>query len=260
MVFLLPNLSPFLLVQTKSKEKLICYTSLPKPTPSPPLLSCSPLTKLETPPLQRTKDNDLPSAQDKQKNDFYVNLGLAVRTLREDLPFIFSRDLNYGIYRDDITFTDPLNTFTGIENYKLISWALRFHSRILFREIVLEVFRVWQPSENVILIRWNLKGVPRVPWEAKGQFQGTSRYKLDRDGKIYEHKVDNLAFNFPQPLRPAASVLDFVAACPASPNPTFLWGPTEAYTSSWLEFYRAVRETLYSEGHLLMQDGLVICS
>ncbi|XP_042477918.1 uncharacterized protein LOC122059279 [Macadamia integrifolia] len=260
MAFLLANLSPSLLVQAKSKEKLIRQSSLPKPTPSPPLLSSFPLTKLETPPLRRAQDNDLPSAQDKQKNDFYVNIGLAVRTLREDLPSIFSKDLNYDIYRDDITFVDPLNTFTGIENYKLISWALRFHSRILFREIALEVYRVWQPSENVILIRWNLKGVPRVPWETRGQFQGTSRYKLDRNGKIYEHKVDNLAFNFPQPLIPTASVLDFVVACPASPNPTFLWGPTEPYTSAWLEFYRAVRETLYSEGHLLMQEGLVRCT
>ncbi|KAL3578892.1 hypothetical protein D5086_020396 [Populus alba] len=196
-----------------------------------------------------------PGAQDKeqhQRDEFYVNLGLAVRTLREDLPLLFTEDLNYEIYRDDITFIDPLNTFTGIDNYKLIFWALRFHGKMLFREISLEVYRIWQPSENVILIRWNLKGVPRVPWEAKGEFQGTSRYKLDRNGKIYEHKVDNLAFNFPQQLKPAASVLDLVAACPASPNPTFLWGPADVYSSSWVEFYRAVRETLDRENRPYM--------
>ncbi|XP_010260684.1 PREDICTED: uncharacterized protein LOC104599719 [Nelumbo nucifera] len=260
MSFLLPNLSPSLILRTKSKEQLIHQISIPKSSSSPLFISASPLTKLEAPPVQSHQDNDTSSAHDKQKNDFYVNLGLAVRTLREDLPSLFSKDLNYDIYRDDITFVDPLNTFTGIENYKLIFWALRFHSKILFREISLDIFRVWQPSENVILIRWNLRGVPRVPWEAKGEFQGTSRYKLDRNGKIYEHKVDNLAFNFPQPLKPAASVLDLVTACPASPNPTFLWGPTDAYSSSWLEFYRAVRETLDNEGFLLGQDGLLTCS
>lgn len=166
------------------------------------------------------------------------------------------------IGRDDITFTDPLNTFTGIENYKLIFWALRFHGRILFREIGVDVLRVWQPSENVILIRWNLRGIPRVPWEAKGQFQGTSRYKLDRNGKIYEHKVDNLAFNFPQQLKPAVSVLDLVAACPASPNPTFFLGPVDVnpYSSSWVELYRAVREALDREKHLTLHDHLVPCS
>lgn len=112
----------------------------------------------------------------------------------------------------------------------------------------------------MILIRWNLKGVPRVPWEAKGQFQGTSRYKLDRNGKIYEHKVDNLAFNFPQRLKPSVSVLDLVGACPASPNPTFLFGPVDVDPSSWVQFYRAVRETLDQESSFLSQDGLVSCS
>ena len=163
-------------------------------------------------------------------------------------------------FRDDITFIDPLNTFTGIDNYKLIFWALRFHGKMLFREISLEVYRIWQPSENVILIRWNLKGVPRVPWEAKGEFQGTSRYKLDRNGKIYEHKMDNLAFNFPQQLKPAASVLDLVAACPASPNPTFLWGPADVYSSSWVEFYRAVRETLDRENSTNCFCKMATCS
>ncbi|KAL6198803.1 hypothetical protein ACLB2K_028591 [Fragaria x ananassa] len=257
MAFLLPNFSPTLLLQTKLKEKPIHHTL----SQIRPNYSMSPLTHLasvQTPTLlEDAQVNTSKGAQDKQqRDDFYVNLGLAVRTLREDMPLIFAEDLNYDIYRDDITFMDPLNTFTGIENYKLIFWALRFHGKILFRDISLEVYRIWQPSENVILIRWNMKGVPRVPWEALGQFQGTSRYKLDRKGKIYEHKVDNLAFNFPQKLKPASSVLDLVTACPASPNLTFLWGPADAYSSSWLEFYRAVRGTLDRETFLLPQDGL----
>lgn len=33
------------------------------------------------------------------KNEFYLNLGLAVRTLRQDMPEIFTTDLNYEIYR-----------------------------------------------------------------------------------------------------------------------------------------------------------------
>ncbi|XP_017979557.1 PREDICTED: uncharacterized protein LOC18594940 [Theobroma cacao] len=266
MAFLLTNLSSSLLLQT-----ITCSNDREKPIHQPllsrtPKLSSETLT-VQSPTLQgsQVKVHSPSLHQDKhhqphQRDEFYVNLGLAVRTLREDLPLLFTRDLNYDIYRDDVTFVDPLNTFSGIENYKLIFWALRFHGKILFRDISLEVFRIWQPSENVILIRWNLRGVPRVPWEAKGQFQGTSRYKLDRNGKIYEHKVDNLAFNFPQPLKPAASVLDLVAAGPASPNPTFLWGPVDMYQSSWIEFYRAVRQTLDREGYLLAQDGLATCS
>ncbi|MCL7031342.1 hypothetical protein MKW94_015489 [Papaver nudicaule] len=212
--------------------------------------------------LTTSTDNNNSSNNKQNRNDFYVNVGLAVRTLRQDMPLLFSKDLNYDIYRDDITFIDPMNTFTGMEKYKLIFWALRFHGRVLFREISLEVLRIWQPSENVILIRWNLRGIPRVPWEASGQFQGTSKYKLDRNGKIYEHKVDNLAFNFPRQLRPATSVLDLVAASayPPSPNPTFMWGLSDEYSSSWLDLYCAVRGALNSEGYLLQQRGLVTCS
>ncbi|KAK4285658.1 hypothetical protein QN277_002327 [Acacia crassicarpa] len=268
MAFLLPNLPSSLLPQTKSKEKPFSQTpSLAKPASHSSLSvassssSSSSLNCLQTSAVQVAQVNPPSGAQDNkdQKDEFYVNLGYAVRTLREDLPLIFVNDLNYEIYRDDITFKDPLNTFTGIEKYKLIFWALRFHGKILFREIALDVYRIWQPSENEILIRWNLRGVPRVPWETKGEFQGTSRYKLDRNGKIYEHKVDNLAFNFPQTLKPV-SVLDLVIACPASPNPTFLWGPADSYSSSWIEFYQAVKETLDQDGRLLPQDGLATCS
>ncbi|KAL3752708.1 hypothetical protein ACJRO7_000156 [Eucalyptus globulus] len=275
MAFLLPNLSPSLL-QPKSKDKPFhpnqpfspsqptkpFSLSASSPSPSSSAVSVSPaLSSVQTPTVQGIEvDTPRDEKENQERDDFFVNLGLAVRTLREDMPLLFTKDLNYDIYRDDITFTDPLNTFTGIDNYKLIFWALRFHGKILFRDISLEVYRIWQPSENMILIRWNLKGVPRVPWEAKGEFQGTSRYKLDRKGKIYEHKVDNLAFNFPQPPKPAVSVLDLVTACPASPNPTFLWGPVDVQPSSWVEFYRVVRETLDLQDHLLAQDGLLPCS
>ncbi|CAA0836566.1 Uncharacterized conserved protein (DUF2358 [Striga hermonthica] len=259
MAYILPHLSPTLL-SSRDKSAVV----VPLSPPPVPVTGASPQTKLEAPPSRGSAHVSLaPGAQDKkgdERNEFYVNLGLAVRTLREDMPLIFTKDLNYDIYRDDITFKDPLNTFSGISNYKLIFWALRFHGKILFRDISLDVLRVWQPSETVILIRWNLMGVPRVPWEAKGQFQGTSRYKLDRRGKIYEHKVDNLAFNFPQRLKPTASVLDLVTACPASPNPTFLWGPVESPPCSWVELYRAVKETLDREGSMIRHDCLATCS
>ncbi|KAJ6822160.1 uncharacterized protein M6B38_389725 [Iris pallida] len=190
---------------------------------------------------------------------------MAVRTLREDIPSIFSKDLNYNIYREDITFIDPLNTFQGIDNYCLIFWALRFHGRILFKEICIEVFRVWQPSENSILIRWELQGVPRVPWEARGRFQGTSWYKVDRNGKIYEHKVDNLAFNFPRTMMRPATMLDLVGVGrPTTPNLTFRWDLLEdSFSCPWIELYRAVRGTLEQEGHIPMGvglEGLVTCS
>ncbi|KAH7679044.1 Polyketide cyclase SnoaL-like protein [Dioscorea alata] len=262
MAFLLPKLSPPLPLH--SHPKFPSQNALPRHfQPSSSLPDLHPPPPLRDSKLRPLSDHPLPSGHG-SKDDFYLNLGLAVRTLRDDLPALFLNDLNYEIYREDITFVDPLNTFRGIDNYKLIFWALRFHGRVLFREIGVEVLRVWQPSETMILIRWEMQGVPRVPWEARGRFQGTSRYKVDRNGKIYEHKVDNLAFNFPRVVKPA-TVLDLVAAsaCPASPNLTFRWDAMDDVgASSWLGLYRAVRGTLVREGcaGFSLEGLMVSCS
>ncbi|CAN8305019.1 unnamed protein product [Cochlearia groenlandica] len=271
MAFLLPNLSPSIHLQTGKSPNLkpilnqSLSSSVSHDFEENNNLSTLSLSSVHSPPLNDSQAKSKPITQDKRnhdKDEFYINIGVAVRTLREDLPLLFTRDLNYNIYRDDITFLDPMNTFTGIDNYKLIFWALRFHGKILFRDISLEIFRVWQPSENMILIRWNLKGVPRVPWEAQGEFQGTSRYKLDRNGKIYEHKVDNLAFNFPHQLKHTPSVLDLVtAASPASsPKPTFFFGPVDSRSSSWIKLYQTVRQTLVQTEDMFVTDSLITCS
>lgn len=97
MAFLLPNLQPYLLTQSKSKDKFLHNQTLSTPKLTShfslfPISSSSPFATLQT-----------SSVQDKQqqepKDEFYLNLGLAVRTLREDLPLIFINDLNYDIYR-----------------------------------------------------------------------------------------------------------------------------------------------------------------
>ncbi|KAL6652041.1 hypothetical protein ACP70R_010966 [Stipagrostis hirtigluma subsp. patula] len=202
---------------------------------------------------------------DPQRSDFYLNLGTAVRTLRDDLPAVFLREPNYDIYREDITFVDPLNTFHGIDNYKTIFWALRFHGRLLFSEIGLDVSRIWQLTENSIVVRWELWGTPRVPWESYGSFSGTSRYKVDRNGKIYEHKVDNLALDFPRSVAKVGSIADMVAAtCPPSPNLTFWDVVGTGDGCSWTKLYEAVVEAVEREGCHSSRgigiEGLVTCS
>lgn len=111
MAFLLPNLSPSFLLQTgKSlKDKPISNQALSSSSSSSSnsnefeedslsLLSLS----VQAPPVRGAQVKTRPSAQDKHqhgKDEFYINLGLAVRTLREDLPLLFTKDLNYDIYR-----------------------------------------------------------------------------------------------------------------------------------------------------------------
>lgn len=156
------------------------------------------------------------------------------------------------VSREDITFRDPMNTFCGKDNYKLIFWALRFHGRIFFKALWVDIVRVWQPTDKVIMVRWTVRGIPRVPWEAQGHFDGTSEYKLDKDGKIYEHKVDNVIMNSPPKFQRSVMDLVRVAAGQTTPTPSFYETVGEFFSSTspyllrftWVRFYWALRSTL----------------
>jgi len=43
-----------------------------------------------------------------------------------------------------------MNTFEGIDNNKLVFWALQFHGRIFFKALWVDIVWVWQPSDKVI--------------------------------------------------------------------------------------------------------------
>ncbi|XP_020213959.1 uncharacterized protein LOC109798113 [Cajanus cajan] len=160
--------------------------------------------------------------EEEEKQNYYVNVGYAIRSLREEFPDLFYRELSFDIYRDDIVFKDPMNTFVGIENYKSIFWALRFHGKMFFKALWVDISTVWQPVENVIMVRWTVHGIPRVLWESRGRFDGTSEYKLDRQGKIFEHRVDNIALNSP-PRFKVLGVEELIQSlgCPSTARPTY---------------------------------------
>lgn len=47
----------------------------------------------------------------------------------------------------------------------------------------------WLHSLDCNRMRWTVRGTPRVPWDAVGIFDGVSTFRLDKDGKIYEHQA-----------------------------------------------------------------------
>ena len=54
------------------------------------------------------------------------------------------------IYRPDIVFRDPKNSFKGLKNYQTIFWSLRFHGTLFFKELRCEIKRLWQMEDTVI--------------------------------------------------------------------------------------------------------------
>ncbi|MHC5734515.1 DUF2358 domain-containing protein [Nostoc sp.] len=110
-----------------------------------------------------------------------------IKTLKDDLPTLFEKDISYQIYTQDIYFKDPVNTFKYKFNYRIIFWTLRFHARLFFTQTYFDVHEVYQSDEDTILAKWTVRGVLRVPWKAGLLFNGYSTYKLNQDNLIYEH-------------------------------------------------------------------------
>ncbi|MEH2012974.1 DUF2358 domain-containing protein [Nostoc sp.] len=110
-----------------------------------------------------------------------------IKTLKQDLPTLFQKDISYDIFTQNIYFKDPVNTFKYKFNYRIIFWTLRFHGRLFFTQIYFDVHEVYQSAEDTILAKWTVRGVLRVPWKAGLLFNGYSTYKLNQDNLIYEH-------------------------------------------------------------------------
>ncbi|MEH2338334.1 DUF2358 domain-containing protein [Nostoc sp.] len=119
--------------------------------------------------------------------EFKLPVERVIKTLKQDLPTLFQKDISYDIYTQDIYFKDPVNTFKYKFNYRIIFWTLRFHARLFFTKIYFDVHEVYQSAEDTILVNWTVRGVLRVPWKAGLLFNGYSTYKLNQDNLIYEH-------------------------------------------------------------------------
>ena len=120
-------------------------------------------------------------------NPYQSQVEKVIKTLQKDLPLLFKRDISYDIYTPDIYFKDPVNTFKGKFNYRIIFWTLRFHAQLFFTEIYFDVHDVKQTTEDIIKAYWTVRGTLRVPWKAQILFNGDSTYKLTKDGLIYNH-------------------------------------------------------------------------
>lgn len=110
-----------------------------------------------------------------------------IKTLKQDLPTLFEKDISYDIYSQDIYFKDPVNTFKNKFNYRIIFWTLRFHGKLFFKELYFDLHNVNQIAENIIIAQWTVRGVLRLPWKTQLFFNGDSTYKLNQNSLIYEH-------------------------------------------------------------------------
>ena len=127
------------------------------------------------------------ASENLSKSQYQSQVEKVIGTLKKDLPTLFEKDISYEIYTKDIYFKDPVNTFKGKFNYRIIFWTLRFHAQLFFTEIYFDVHDVKQTAEDIITANWTVRGTLRLPWKARVFFNGDSTYRLTKDALIYNH-------------------------------------------------------------------------
>lgn len=133
--------------------------------------------------------------------NFYTRAGRAAKVLKEDFPRVFKHAHQMDIYTPDVAFVDDVTTpgtphvVHGVEAYQRQLWSLRLHSALFCSSIGMQVLRMWQPREKCISVRWSIKATPRLIGsliEKPYYFDGLSEFKLNDEGKVYEHRVTRL--------------------------------------------------------------------
>ena len=171
-------------------------------------------------------------------DDFYANVGLAIRTLREELPTVFQEDISYDIYTDDVglvdEFTGAHNHLYGKRSYQTLFKNIRIVAHVLFAGARLEILRIWQPDERRISMRWTVRATPRLfgGWASPDiSLDGISEYHLDSEGKIYQHVVERRDWDISRLISERAAQLWPTLAVNQGNNqgvPSF-YAPTASY-------------------------------
>ena len=94
----------------------------------------------------------------------------------------FPNNQSYEIYADNVSFTDPLTNFKGIERYqKMINFLGSF-----FSNINLELHEIEQQSQ-LITTGWTLTMVSPLPWKPAITISGSSELVLNDESLIVSH-------------------------------------------------------------------------
>lgn len=109
-------------------------------------------------------------------------LETVIETLRQDYSR-FPLDQSYHLYAADVYFQDPLNTFRGVDRYRLMIGSL---SQWL-PQMKLDLHEIRPEGANGILTQWTLSWFVPLPWQPHPRIDGWTEIKLNPQGLIEQH-------------------------------------------------------------------------
>jgi len=143
-----------------------------------------------------------PPSNHYDRQEFEMQVGRAMDTLRTDYPDILIKDPDYSIYSSDLELIDPSGVHLhGVQNYEK---AIRIvHSLVgIFYcpERSSITFRMcFDKARQNIRIHWNARIIPKAIFggtKTTLHVDGISIYELDRvSGNITQHRLERLVMN-----------------------------------------------------------------
>jgi len=133
------------------------------------------------------------------EQEFLVNSGTVIRTLRAELPVMFEEELSYGIYAPNIVFYEETVAHIGVSGlaqYRRLIKTLTYVAGLYYRRPHLEPLGFTQRARGVIAVRWTFTGEPRklLPTSSteRAIYDGVFVYKLNEQGWVREHILETI--------------------------------------------------------------------
>jgi len=151
-----------------------------------------------------------------EENEFNMNVGKAIDTLRNDYPKIFQSCPDFSIYHDNLEVIDPSGVkLNGLANYKNFFRVLRAIISIFYNheESGLTFRIMFDQVRKSIRLSWNAVLVPKGiigGYRNMMHLDGISVYDFDNTGVIIQHRVEHLILN-DRPLMLTKGIFEAVA-------------------------------------------------
>ena len=145
-----------------------------------------------------TDDLTIAAAREKLEHDmkrnFTLNVGRAIETLRDEVPNMLSQPMDLSIFSEDVMLTDrPGHAIaTGKNQYAAFFATLRMARRLTLSSPTVEIKALrYLDWRSEISVKFTITASAPLGMEPI-TFDAISVYKLNDQGLIYEHRIDDV--------------------------------------------------------------------
>ncbi|XP_013410309.1 uncharacterized protein LOC106173658 [Lingula anatina] len=147
--------------------------------------------------------------------------------INEKMPTIFSQEIQWDFFRDDMVFVnaydEPHTSTCGVYAFKKWLRAKKFKVKVLLHTRIELLSSVVDPDSGSITVRWRLAGVPfwrswtsrKRKEDLENWYDGVAIFYVDKNGYIWRLRIDKR-----ETMRRSTNVFKFALAR-LRPKPAF---------------------------------------